>query len=69
MLYNRNVTMVEIYVERYKISRDAVVRIVENAAMEMILSGCPDATRETLTPYTVLEVPTGKFNNLCLTDF
>lgn len=58
MLYNRNVTMVEIYVERYKISRDAVVRIVENAAMEMILSGCPDATRETLTPYKVLEVPT-----------
>ena len=60
MLYNINVTLIEIYVERYEISQQAVTRIVENAALEMTINGCPDVTRETLTPYKVLAVPPGK---------
>lgn len=57
MLYNKNVTSIEIYVDRYKISSGAVIRKVEDAAREMTMNGCPDVTRESLTPYKVKEVP------------
>lgn len=60
MLYNKNVTLVQIHVERYKIARDAVRSVVEKAAKTMALNGCPDVSRETLTPYEILEVPSEK---------
>ncbi|KAL4240753.1 hypothetical protein ACF0H5_001544 [Mactra antiquata] len=60
MLYNRNVTLIKIYVIRYNVARDAVRGVVETAARSMVNSGCPDVTRETLTPYEILEVPEEK---------
>lgn len=60
MLYNKNVTRVQIYVERYNIARDAVKSVVEQAAKTMANNGCLDVTRETLTPYEILQVPSGK---------
>lgn len=60
MLYNKNVTRVQIYVERYNIARDAVKSVVEQAANTMANNGCLDVTRETLTPYEVLQVPSGE---------
>ncbi|XP_053389216.1 uncharacterized protein LOC123562054 [Mercenaria mercenaria] len=60
MLYNKNVTLVQIHVERYRIARDAVKSVVEKAATSMAINGCPEVARETLTPYEILEVPAEK---------
>lgn len=60
MLYNKNVTQIKIYVERYTIARDAVRGVVEKAAKTMAVNGCPDVARETLVPYEVLEIPPEK---------
>lgn len=60
MLYNKNVTRIQIHVERYNIARDAVKSVVEQAAKTMANNGCPDVARETLTPYEILEIPSEK---------
>lgn len=60
MLYNRNVTKIEIYVTRYTIAKDAVRGVVEKAAQNFVTMGCPAVTRATLTPYEILEVPPDK---------
>lgn len=57
MLYNKRATLIEIYVERFKLSGDLVEQKVQEAAREMVMRGCPEVTRETLTPFTVKEVP------------
>ena len=61
MLYNKNVTLIEVYVDKYQISRDSVTGVIEKAAREMTITGCPDVTRKTLTPYVVKDVPPGTF--------
>ena len=60
MLYNKRASLIEIYVERYKLSGDLVEQKVQEAAREMVMRGCPDVTRETLTPFIVKDVPQGK---------
>lgn len=60
MMYNRNVTRVEVYVERYRLSRDSVKGVIETFAADMVTYGCPQLVREILAPYDILEVPQGK---------
>ena len=60
MLYNKNVTFIEVYVERYRIARDSVKGVIETFARTMATQGCPAVSRETLTPYEIREVPAGK---------
>ena len=62
MLYNKDVTHIDVYVERYKNTKDAVIGIIEKAARTMAKQGCPEHTRETLTPYSVHEVPEGRLS-------
>ncbi|KAK3601832.1 hypothetical protein CHS0354_041752 [Potamilus streckersoni] len=56
MLYNPNVTKIEIYVVS-PASKDAVRKIVETSASDFVNNGCPEHSRFALTPYEVLDIP------------
>ncbi|XP_052760655.1 uncharacterized protein LOC128203318 [Mya arenaria] len=60
MLYNRNVTLVRVYVERYSVARGAVQTFVETSARTWATTGCPAVTRETIAQYEILEIPPEK---------
>ena len=62
MLYNKAVTSIEVYVEK-KNSLEAVDQVIQQAADDMRITGCPDVARDTLTPFTVQLVPTGLYTS------
>jgi len=59
MLYNKDVTKVEIYVSN-PVSIPAVNEIVESLIMDMSSTGCTYHTRRLITQFSVLEVPHSK---------
>jgi len=61
MLHNKEVTEVEIYVGVGS-ALMAVDGAVESMIADWVKSGCPKYTRETITPFKVLEMKTGKFS-------
>ncbi|XP_046337831.1 uncharacterized protein LOC124119387 isoform X2 [Haliotis rufescens] len=56
MLYNKNVTSVEVYVSSPG-SKDAVGAAVENMILEWSTNGYPAVTREFIAPYTLMDLP------------
>lgn len=56
MLYNKNVTSVEVYVSSPG-SKDAVSAAVENMILEWSTNGYPAVTREFIAPYTLMDLP------------
>ena len=60
MLYNKDVTKIEIYVTN-EISLEAVDSVVQNFATEWTTTGCLLYTRSALAPFEVLPVPRRKY--------
>lgn len=56
MLYNKDVTMVNIYVMQ-SISKEAVSGVVEGYVKEFATTGCPKYTRETVAEFEVMDPP------------
>ncbi|XP_067670935.1 uncharacterized protein [Haliotis asinina] len=56
MLYNKNVTNVEVYVSSSG-SKDAVSAAIENMILEWSTNGYPTVTREIIAPYTIKDMP------------
>lgn len=60
MLYNKDVTMVNIYVMQ-SISKEAVSGVVEGYVKEFATTGCPKYTRETVAEFEVMDPPHSKY--------